>query len=284
MVAAKIRGLVEARRAPTAAEPPLKGDPTTPPAPDPGEGSSLPKGFSVHVDNPPPLGRLIGQQTDLDQLTSWILDDSRQPIAVLGPGGIGKSRLTITALHDRRVTTRFGDRHHFVSLEEARDGPGVFAAVAAALGLAADSRPQAAVLAGLRASPTLLVLDNAETPWEADRPGAEQAFAVLAQLPTVRLVASLRSHCPKTPQPPSSPASPATATAATPTSPSCSPASTACRWRSSWWPTAPRPSPTPPPCCASGTPSAARSSAVARAAARISTSPCRFLCPSPARA
>lgn len=219
--AAKIRGLVEARRPPPAAEPePAPPPPTPPVTAAPGLAARLtvwaaaklaglvgPMLTTIHLPlpapaaptpeppapaDPPPPGRLIGRQTDLDQLTSWILDDSRQPIAVLGPGGIGKSRLTIAALHDRRVTTRFGDRHHFVSLEEARDGPGVFAAVAAALGLAADSRPQAAVLAALPASPTLLVLDNAETPWEADRPGAEQAFAVLARLPTVRLVASLR--------------------------------------------------------------------------------------------
>ena len=64
------------------------------------------------------------------------------------------------------------------------------------LGVEPGARPAAAVAAALRAGPALLVLDNAETPWEADLPGAEQAFAGLAELPGARLVASLRGFAP----------------------------------------------------------------------------------------
>ena len=40
----------------------------------------------------------------------WLEDDDPRPVAVLGPGGIGKSKLTIAALHHADVAARFGDR------------------------------------------------------------------------------------------------------------------------------------------------------------------------------
>ena len=173
--AAKVRALVEARRPPgsLAADPP-------PPSPSPAP-SLLPS-----------RGRFLGRHTDLEQLCSWILDEARQPIALLGPGGIGKSKLALAALHDFAIATRFEDRRRFVQLEEVRDGPGIHRAVAQALGVDAGAQATSAIAAMLRQQATLLVLDNAETPWQADLVGAEQAFAWLAELPGARLVASLR--------------------------------------------------------------------------------------------
>ncbi len=80
----------------------------------------------------PPRGRFVGRATDLDQLRAWILDDAPQPIIALGPGGIGKSKLTLAALHDPAVAARFADRRYFVRLHDVRDEAGVYGAVAAA--------------------------------------------------------------------------------------------------------------------------------------------------------
>ncbi len=80
----------------------------------------------------PPRGRFVGRATDLDQLRAWILRRRRrQPIIVLGPGGIGKSKLTIAALHDPAVAARFADRRCFVRLHDVRDEAGIYGAVAA---------------------------------------------------------------------------------------------------------------------------------------------------------
>ena len=140
----------------------------------------------------PPRGRFVGRDTDLDQLRAWILDDSPQPVAILGPGGIGKSKLSIAALHDAEIAARFGDRRLFVRLEDVRDEAGIYGAVARELAIEPGARPAAAVAAALREAPALVVLDNAETPCEADLAGPVLAFARLAELPGARLVVSVR--------------------------------------------------------------------------------------------
>ena len=119
-------------------------------------------------------------------------DDGAQPVALLGPGGIGKSKLAVAALHDQAIAAQFGERRFFVRLDDVRDETGIYAAVAHALGIDAGPQSASAMDSALRHAPTLLALDNAETPWEADLTGTEQALARLAELPGVRLVASLR--------------------------------------------------------------------------------------------
>jgi tetratricopeptide (TPR) repeat protein len=181
-VAAAVRQMVAARRAP-APEPPAE----------------VAAGAGSPAQGIPPRGRFVGRQTDLEQLLAWIEDDDPRPIAVLGPGGIGKSKLTLAALYHERVAARFGDRRLFVRLEDAHDEAGVWTALAGELALEPGPHPAATTTAALRAAapaPTLVVLDNAETPWEADlaagSTAVEEAFARLAELPGVRLAASLR--------------------------------------------------------------------------------------------
>ena len=173
-VTAKVRGLMQVFRpvlaAITGEAPPLSSVPT----------------------RIPPRGRFVGRETAVDQLRAWIFDDTAQPLALLGPGGVGKSKLAIAALRDPEVVARFGEHRRFVRLEDARDEVSIYLAVARELAVEPGTQPAAAVAAALSGGATLLVLDNAETPWEADLSGAEQAFAWLAELPSVRLVASLR--------------------------------------------------------------------------------------------
>jgi hypothetical protein len=175
-VAAAVRRVVEARR---------------PPAPAPPAEAAAGQGSPAQ--GIPPRGRFVGRQTDLKQLLAWIEDDDPRPVAVLGPGGIGKSKLTLAALHHERVAARFGDRRLFVRLEEARDEAGVWVALTRELALEPGPQPAATATAALRsAAPTLVVLNNAETPWEADLAAVEEAFARLAEVPGVRVAASLR--------------------------------------------------------------------------------------------
>jgi hypothetical protein len=137
-VAAAVRRLVEARR-PSAPAPPAEAvaDRGTP------------------ARGIPPRGRFFGRQTDLEQLLAWLLDDVPEPVAVLGPGGIGKSKLTVAALHHADVAARFGDRRLFVRLEDARDEAGVWAALTRELGLEPGPKPELWV--SIEKGPTFLI-------------------------------------------------------------------------------------------------------------------------------
>jgi hypothetical protein len=155
----------------------------------PAPSSPVPVATSI-----PARGRFFGRQKELEELTAAILDDDPRPIVILGPGGIGKSKLTIAALHHPVVAARFGEHRFFVRLEEAKDADGIWLALARSLGCEPGGNPRAAACRALAAGRTLLVLDNTETPWEADPEplATEQALATLAELPGTTLVASLR--------------------------------------------------------------------------------------------
>ena len=74
---------------------------------------------------PAPPDLFLGRQTDLDQLVLWILDQDREPIAVLGPGGIGKTASPAPPCATPAARRDFPDRRLFVPLEDVRDASGI---------------------------------------------------------------------------------------------------------------------------------------------------------------
>ena len=85
---------------------------------------------------PPPPDDVLGRETDLGTLLEWLGgDDPRRLVTLVGPGGIGKTRLAIEAA--RLARDRF-DRVTFVALEHVREPGGVLRSVALALGLSDD--------------------------------------------------------------------------------------------------------------------------------------------------
>ncbi len=139
-----------------------------------------------------------GRDRELSKLTTRILAPRVQPTLVLGGAGYGKSTLSLTALHDERVADRFMDARYFVRCDTASGRQGLLDQMAIALGITAASGEdlQSKILVHLRQRRTLLVLDNFETPWDAvgQRSDCEEFLAVLAEIPTLALVVTLRGQ------------------------------------------------------------------------------------------
>lgn len=134
----------------------------------------------------------FGREDLLDQLVEAVLDADPAPVPILGPPGIGKSALALACAHDHRVASRFGARRIWLRCDSDASADELTADIALALGVVGTDQPREAAVAELAAAPTLLMLDNAETPWESDLNGTEELLARLADIPELALVCSIR--------------------------------------------------------------------------------------------
>jgi predicted ATPase len=138
---------------------------------------------------PLPLTSLVGREADIRTLRQWLADPSARLITLIGPGGVGKTRL---ALELARAAAAGGAmRVECVSLTAIRDPAFVAPAIAEALGLADVAVPdlpkRARVACEGRA--TLMVLDNFEQVLDA----APLVADLLATATTLRLVVTSRA-------------------------------------------------------------------------------------------
>jgi tetratricopeptide (TPR) repeat protein len=163
------------------------------PGGDDGPGATRPATHAVLVGQLPARPNVFGRSGELRRLSSNLLAKRPRPTPVLGPPGIGKSAVCVAALHRPGVANRFSDRRYFVRCEGTRSAAAVVTMIASSLGLqfgSDDPLPQ--VLATLGRAPAVLVLDNAETPWEADAENTVDLLKQLAAVPGLALAASIR--------------------------------------------------------------------------------------------
>ena len=140
----------------------------------------------------PPLPRCFGRDDEVETLVAALCADSPRPIPILGPGGVGKTTVTLAALHDRRVADRFGSCRWFVRCEGATSRDALVGEIAAGIGIEPGAQLEERVFHQLERGRTALVLDNAETPWEGDQERVEDLLAQLGGLAGLVLVASIR--------------------------------------------------------------------------------------------
>ncbi len=103
---------------------------------------------------PSPATALVGSQAELAAVVSIVRDDATRLVTIVGPGGIGKTRLALEI--GRELLGSFIDGVWFIDLGTVTDPEWFEASVAAAVG-ATDE-----LVAQLRDRHSLLILDNFE--------------------------------------------------------------------------------------------------------------------------
>jgi tetratricopeptide (TPR) repeat protein len=142
---------------------------------------------------PPPI--CVGRDDLVKAVVDGILLRPPMPVPVLGGPGIGKTTVCLAALHDPWVAERFGERRWFVRCDGATDAAGLVNGIAAELGAVGEGAAGtllSRVTTALAESPAAVALDNLETPWQDDTLAVEEALKVLAAVPDVVLVVTVR--------------------------------------------------------------------------------------------
>ncbi|KAJ7265758.1 P-loop containing nucleoside triphosphate hydrolase protein, partial [Mycena rebaudengoi] len=146
----------------------------------------------------PPCPKFFhGRETELQDVVNILLQDSAH-IAILGTGGMGKTSLATTALHNQEVEAKYSHRY-FVPCHLSPTCTELVATIDDHIGLEKGSNIKSnqlskAIVKHLgTCGPCLIVLDNFETPWEAleFRGRVEEFISLLADIPTLGLMARL---------------------------------------------------------------------------------------------
>jgi CO dehydrogenase nickel-insertion accessory protein CooC1 len=114
-------------------------------------------------------------------------------VAILGPGGMGKTTLATAALHHSAIMQKYPIQH-FVSCESTNSSFELVSLLGLHLGFENSGHLfQIIVQHFHQCGPCLLVLDNFETPWEPSqsRRKVEDFLSALTEVPNLALLVNL---------------------------------------------------------------------------------------------
>lgn len=150
------------------------------------QATSLPGPASPRPSLPPPIPHLIGRTESIARISAELR--GRRFVAIVGPGGIGKTSVAVAVGH--REAAAFRDGTLFVDFSALSDVQLVAGAVAFGLGLGASSAdPQPGLLAHLRGKRMLLIFDSCEHVLETLAPLVE---SMISEAPGLRILATSR--------------------------------------------------------------------------------------------
>ncbi|KAJ7484866.1 hypothetical protein B0H11DRAFT_1163320 [Mycena galericulata] len=134
-----------------------------------------------------------GRDSELAQVIQGLNQESPR-IAILGPGGMGKTSLARAALHHPDITSKFQHRF-FVPCDSAITSIDIAALIGAHIGLKPGKDLTKPVVKYLSGKPAcLLILDNLETTWEplTSRSGVEELLSLLTDIHDLALIITMR--------------------------------------------------------------------------------------------
>ncbi len=106
----------------------------------------------------------IGREAELAELKTLLSEPDKRLVTILGPGGMGKTRLSLAAAEAQRNRDQFTDGIYCVPLAALYDRMSLVPAIADAIGFSVShsSQPEQTLLDRLSDQRMLIVLDNFE--------------------------------------------------------------------------------------------------------------------------
>jgi predicted ATPase/transcriptional regulator with XRE-family HTH domain len=152
-------------------------------------GGDQPRAASGVPALPAPLTPLVGREDDVARVTELLLQDGARLLTLTGPGGVGKTRLTLEIAAEMR--RHFPDGVAFVSLSPLANPGLVLPTVAQVLGVRESGGvpPAEQLVRALQGRRLLLVLDNCEHVLE----GVSGIAGVLEACPQLVVLATSRA-------------------------------------------------------------------------------------------
>ena len=160
----------------------------------PADFPAIPGGESVPNNLPAEMTRFVGREVEKKQVVNYLLDteedaDRRRLVTLVGPGGTGKTRLSIRVARDLREA--FSDGVWLVELAPLADPAMIPQAILAALSIQESPETPAVQLITtyMKEKQALLIFDNCEHLVERS---AELVGELLQAAPLVQVLASSR--------------------------------------------------------------------------------------------
>jgi tetratricopeptide (TPR) repeat protein len=166
--------------------------------------ASTPPSESLLSRLPPKPVIFYGRDKEVTDIVNGMCraDDHAGPcIAILGPGGIGKTTLAVATMEHPTVIEKFGHNRFCVPCDGATSDSALLDHLAGSLQIKETTSDRLHdIMSKLKtlSDPTVLLLDNLDTPW--DLPGrrkeVENIICRIAEVSHVTILVTMRSYCP----------------------------------------------------------------------------------------